>query len=290
MSGTIVAMPASAPSAVVLDMEGVLHVGFEPLPGAVAAVAELRRQGRRLAILTNTTGKSRRLIAERLAAAGFAFAAAEIVTAASATADHLRARHAGRGVLLLAEPGAREEFEGVRLVAAGADADVVCIGGPDDGFTYARLQDAFRALLRGAPLVAMQRNRWWPTASGPGLDAGLYVRGLEYAAGRRAHVVGKPSPAVYRAALVRCGARPAEALMVGDDLVSDLRTARRIGMSTCLVRTGKGGGFSPSPGEVDLDVPALADLPTALGPVPSRSSFSPNLTRAAPQPGGSPRA
>jgi HAD superfamily hydrolase (TIGR01458 family) len=255
-----------APVAVVLDMEGVLHVGFEPIDGSVEAVEALRGFGLPLAILTNTTGKHRDSIVERLAAIGFQFAAGEIVTAASATAEHLRRHHAGRRVLLLAEPGAAAEFDGIPLVERAAEAEVVCLGGPDDGFTYARLQDAFRALLDGAPFVAMQRNRWWPTASGPGLDAGCYVRGLEYASGRRARVVGKPSPDVYRAALRACGVAAAEAMMVGDDLVSDLATARRLGMATCLVRTGKGDAFSPRPGEVTLDLPALADLPAAVHP------------------------
>lgn len=256
----------NAPHAIVLDMEGVLQVSYEPLPGAVAAVTELRRQGRRLAILTNTTGHSREAIAGRLRESGFDFAAADIVTAASATADHVRRRHAGARVFLMAEPGARDEFQGIDLVADAAAADVVCIGGPDESFTYVRLQAAFRALLKGAAFVAMQRNRWWPTAEGPGLDAGAFVAALEYASGRRARVLGKPSADVYRAALRVLRARPAEAMMVGDDPVSDLRTAGRIGMTTCLVRTGKGAAFPVPYPDADLDLPALADLPAAIRP------------------------
>jgi HAD superfamily hydrolase (TIGR01458 family) len=251
--------------AVVLDMEGVLQIGYEPIPGAVEAVSQLRRSGRALAVLTNTTGKTRAAIAERLAASGFDLAAGDIVTAASATADHLRRRHPGARVFLLAEPGAAGEFEGIEIVDEADDADVVCIGGPDERFTYDRLQDAFRALLGGAAFVAMQRNRWWPTAAGPGLDAGAFVRGLEYASGRPARVLGKPSASIYRAALRLVGARASEAMMVGDDPVSDLRTAGRIGMATCLVRTGKGSSFeSPYPG-ADLDLGSLAELPGLLG-------------------------
>jgi HAD superfamily hydrolase (TIGR01458 family) len=252
------------PAGIVLDMEGVLHVGFEPLEGAADAVTALRDAGQRLVILTNTTGKSRARIAGRLESAGFEFAAEDIVTAASATADHLRRRFPDAGVLLLAEPGARDEFDGIRLVETAAAADVVCLGGPDEELTHARLQEAFRALMDGAAFVAMQRNRWWPTAGGPGLDAGCYVRGLEYSANRRARVVGKPSADVYRVALRRLDVPADEAMMVGDDPVSDLRTAARIGMATCLVRTGKGDAFTVESGEVDLDLPALADLPEAI--------------------------
>jgi HAD superfamily hydrolase (TIGR01458 family) len=253
------------PAAIVLDMEGVLQVGYEPVPGAVEAIARLRRAGLPLAILTNTTGRTREAIALRLRSSGFDFAAADIVTAASATADHLRRRHPGARVFLLAESGAVAEFGGIEIVGEAATADVVCIGGPDESFTYDRLQEAFRAVLDGAAFVAMQRNRWWPTPAGPGLDAGAFVRGLEFATGRSARILGKPSAGVYRAALEVLGSRAAATMMVGDDPVADLRTAGRIGMATCLVRTGKGATFpDPYPG-VDLDLPSLAALPDALG-------------------------
>jgi HAD superfamily hydrolase (TIGR01458 family) len=247
----------------VLDMEGVLHVGWVALPGAAGAVAALREQGRELAILTNTTGKTRAQIARRLGEMGIEFAAERIVTAASAAAEHLRREHAGAAVYALVERGGTGDLDGIDLVDDPARADVILVGGPDEGWSYPRLNAVFRALHEGRPLVAMQRNRWWPTAQGPALDAGLFVNGLEYAAQTTATVLGKPSPAIYRSACELLGVPPAEAMMVGDDLESDLPTAREIGMRTCLVRTGKGASF-PRPVEVDLDLPALADLPTAL--------------------------
>jgi len=110
--------------------------------------------------------------------------------------------------------------------------------------------------------VAMQRNRWWTTAAGPALDAGMFVSGLEFAAGVSATVTGKPSPEVYTAACELLGVEPQEAMMVGDDPESDLAPARAIGMRTCLVRTGKGATFGHA--EADLDLPDLAALPAAL--------------------------
>jgi ribonucleotide monophosphatase NagD (HAD superfamily) len=90
----------------------------------------------------------------------------------------------------------------------------------------------------------------------------MYVSGLEYAAGVEATVIGKPAAAIYAVACERAGAAPAEAMMVGDDLESDLRPARDLGMATCLVRTGKGATFAPGPGEVDL---VCADLAAVAG-------------------------
>jgi HAD superfamily hydrolase (TIGR01458 family) len=248
---------------IVLDMEGVLHVDWTVLPGSADAVRELRGRGLELAVLTNTTGRTRAEIAERLAGMGIDLPAARIITAASAAADHLRAAHPGRAVYALVEDGATQDLEGVRLVDDPADAEVILVGGPDAGWTYPRLNRVFRALLGGAPLVAMQRNRWWPTGGGPSLDAGMFVAGLEYAARVQATVVGKPSPEIYRSACGLLGVEPAQALMVGDDLESDLPPARSIGMHTCLVRTGKGASF-PEQADVDLDLPDLAALPARL--------------------------
>jgi ribonucleotide monophosphatase NagD (HAD superfamily) len=110
----------------------------------------------------------------------------------------------------------------------------------------------------------MQRNRWWPTAEGPALDAGLFVTGLEYAARVEATVVGKPAREIYVTACELLGSEPARTAMVGDDPESDLAPARAAGMTICLVRTGKGSSFDVAPGDVDLDLPGLAALPAEL--------------------------
>ena len=169
------------------------------------------------------------------------------------------------------------ELEGVELVDDPAAADVILLGGPDEGWTYPRLNAVFRRLVDGVPLVAMQRNRWWPTVDGPSLDAGAFVAGLEYATGIEATVVGKPAPGIFEVACELAGAPPREAAMVGDDLESDLRPARALGMRVVLVRTGKGASFSPGPGDVDLDAADLAaavDAASALAEVPVASSAS----------------
>jgi HAD superfamily hydrolase (TIGR01458 family) len=254
----------AAVQAVVLDMEGVLHVDYEPLEGAPEAVARLRSAGLELAILTNTTGRTRASIAQRLEEMGMSFPAERIVTAAHATALHVRSAHPGAAVYLLGEQGAAPEFDGVRLVEDPAEADVVVVAGPSREVDYPLLNRAFRALVDGRPLVAMQRNRWWPTTRGPAMDAGGLVAALEYSAEVRADVVGKPCETIYRIALETMDASPDEAVMVGDDLISDLRPAAAIGMRTGLVRTGKGASMTPEPGELTYDEPDLARIADRL--------------------------
>jgi HAD superfamily hydrolase (TIGR01458 family) len=248
---------------VVLDMEGVLHVDWEPLPGAGRAVRALRSAGHEVCVLTNTTTRTREQISDALAGMGVEIAPARIVTAASATAELLRRRFAGARVMLLAERGAEEEFAGVQLVERGP-VDVVAVGGPDEGFGYERLDRAFRALHEGARLVAMHENRWWVTRSGPRLDAGAYVRGLAYAAGARPLVVGKPSPRIFRLACELLGVPPRRCAMVGDDLRSDVLPARRAGLGGVLVRTGKGARHEAEDArvvEADAVLDGISDLP-----------------------------
>ena len=166
------------PRAVVLDMEGVLHVDWQAIAGSAAAVERLTGAGVGLAVLTNTTGRTRADIAGRLGAMGMPIPAGRIVTAASAAAEHLRRHHPGARVHALVEPAIAVELEGgVRLVDDPAAAEVILLGGPDERWTYSRLNAIFRRLVDGVPLVAMQRNRWWPTVDGPSLDAGGFVGG-----------------------------------------------------------------------------------------------------------------
>ena len=257
----------AAPRGIVFDMEGVLHVGYRPLAGAREALAALDAVGLPHVILTNTTSKTRADIAARLDSMGMPYAPERIVTAGSATIAFLQRRHRGKRVLMLAEQGAFDEAAasgGLNLVDDWREAEVVCLGGPDESITYSHLQDAFRALMEGAAFVAMQRNRWWPTPAGPGLDAGVFVKGLEYSSGRRATIIGKPAAGAYRAALRVLGVKAAEAMMVGDDPVADLATAHRIGMRTCIVRSGKGSAFPTPWPTADLDLVGVGDLPAAL--------------------------
>src|SRR6185312_11559552 len=251
--------PRRPPEALVLDMEGVLHVDWAALPGSPEAVRRFAAAGLEIAVLTNTTGRTRAEIAGRLAGLGMPVPAERIVTSASATAEHLRTTTPAPRVCAIAEPGVLEEFAGLDLVDRPADADTIVLGGPDGRWTYAALNDVFAALMRGAALVAMQRNRWWTTRAGPALDAGMFVAGLE------ATVIGKPSPAIFATACALAGVDPAEAMMVGDDLESDLRPAAGLGMATCLVRTGKGETFTPAAGEVDMHADDLAAVADALG-------------------------
>ena len=224
---------------ILLDVDGVLHVSGEAIPGAPRAVAELRQAGHSLRFVTNNSTRPRARLASELRAIGFELDDDELQTTARTAAREL----AGRRVFALVMSGVVPDLEGLELVGEGAQA--VLVGGcdetlePNQVFSYMNLARAFAEIQLGAELFCLHKNRWWQTSRGPLLDAGAFVAGLEYATGVEATVLGKPSPAYFAAALDALGAEPELTWLVGDDAESDVRSAQLFGMRTALVRTGK---------------------------------------------------
>jgi len=254
-------------TAILLDIDGVLQVSGEAVLGAPDAVRALREEGHRLRFVTNNTTRARDQLAGELQAIGFDLAGEDITTTPLAAGKLLQ----GKRVFALTMDSIRDDLaEYVELVSDGADA--VLLGGADesdetgDVFSYDNLNKAFAELREGARLVCLHKNKWWQTSRGPLLDAGAFVAGLEYAAGVKAEIVGKPTAAYFEAALAEVDATPAEAVMVGDDVEADIGGAKAIGMQGVLVRTGK---FRPAAlreaePQPDAVVDSIADLPAYL--------------------------
>ena len=203
-------------------------------------LAELRRRGVPFRYVTNTTRRSRRRLAERLAGYGFAARAEEIISAPQACVATLRARGIRRVAAFVAEE-TLQDFGDFDLESG--KPEVVVIGDLGDAWGFAKLNRAFLHLMDGAELIALQRDRYWLRGDGLALDAGPFVAALEYATGKQALVCGKPSAEFFRTALATLGAqaveRPRDVVMVGDDLWGDVEGAQRAGLTAWMVRTGK---------------------------------------------------
>ena len=256
--------------AVLIDIDGVLTVSWRPLPGAVEAYRRLREAGLATALLTNTTSRTRAVIATTLNKAGFPVRADEILTAPALTAGYLAEHYPGARCLLLNSGEIAEDLAGVTIVD-DPDPDVVVVGGAGTEFGYAALNRVFGHLQRGARLVAMHRNLYWRTDEGLQLDTGAFLAGLEQAAGMQAEVVGKPADAFFATALAAVGADPAAAVMVGDDIEADVLAAQRNGITGVLVKTGK---YLPethhaADGTPDHVLDSFADVPALLGRLPA---------------------
>jgi HAD superfamily hydrolase (TIGR01458 family) len=253
-------------AAILLDVDGVLHVSGAPIAGAAAAVRRLRADGHRIRFVSNTTTRSRAQIGDQLRLMGIEVDDDELQTTGAVAARVLK----GKRVLALTMPGLLDDLEGLQLV--GMNVDAVLLGGADEGeetgrvFSYLNLNRAFHELEAGAELYCLHKNKWWQTADGARLDTGMFVAGLEYAADTEATVLGKPSSAYFSAALDAIDAEPSLTWMVGDDVDGDIVGGHNHGLRTVLVRTGK---FRPDDVErsrvqPDGIVSSIAQLPEWL--------------------------
>jgi len=240
-----------------VDLDGTLYVGDEPVEGAREALGKLRAGGLELRYVTNTTRKPRRVVAETLLSLGFEVGEAEIFTPARAAVGLI----GDSSCFPLVNESLLEDLEGIALTEHHPDH--VLVGDLGEGFTYERLNPAFRCLMDGADLIALQRNRYWRREDGLYLDAGPFVAALEYASAKSASVVGKPERSFFRLTLEDLGLGPHEVAMVGDDAEADVTGAQAAGLKGVQVRTGK---YHPeTEGRPDLMLDSIAALPEALG-------------------------
>jgi HAD superfamily hydrolase (TIGR01458 family) len=237
------------PPAFLFDLDGTLYTDDGPIAGAVTTIAQLRRRQIPVRFVTNTTRTSRRAVVTRLQSYGFTVHVNELFTPAVAALDLLRQRGI-HTVAPFVAPALLEDLEGVELCGGvaqegcGGNPGGVLIGDLGDDWTNRLLNEAFRYVVDGASLVALQKGRYFMGTTGLEVDAGAYVAALEYAAGVPAWVCGKPRAAFFDAVVRSLGldlpfsdaARPA---MVGDDLWNDVEGAQQAGLLGWLVRTGK---------------------------------------------------
>jgi len=250
--------------AVLLDLDGVLYVEDEVLPGAREAVERLRSAGVGMRFVTNTTAHSRTATLDKLRRLGFDLEDEELVTPAALAERLCLERGHERASLLMSE----EVMEDLpALERDDEQPQAVIVGDLGERFGYEVLNRAFRHVMAGAALVALQKNRYWRRADGMSLDVGPFVAALEYATGREADVVGKPARRFFEGVLGGLGSGPGDAVMVGDDVESDVGGALAAGLSGVLVRTGKfredavrRSGVRPT-----AVVDSIADVPELLG-------------------------
>lgn len=219
---------------ILLDLDGVVYVGETVLPGSLEAVSQIRAAGLPLKFVTNTTRRPLGRIVNDLASFGLRVEPRDIYTPAAIARDYLSDRHLAP--FLVVHPDLYEDFAG--LPQDGDEA--VIVGDAGAFFTYDRLNRAYRKILRGAAFLALAKNRNFLDRDGElSLDAGPFVAGLEYACGREATVLGKPSHAFFELAVEGLGLDAEDVAMIGDDAEADVGGAMAAGLMGVLVQTGK---------------------------------------------------
>jgi len=253
-----------------IDLDGVVYTGQEPIPGGAGFLAEARRRGVVFLLVTNNSTASPELVAERLRGMGIDVVPQEILTSAQAAAAYVRA-HArpGARVGIVGESGLRQaaEEEGLRLADDGESSVEWVIAGLDRAFDYAKLTCATRAILAGARFVATNADALLPVEGGqviPG--AGSIVAAIQSATAVVPIVVGKPEPGLFEHGLHRLGGlRPAQVAMIGDRLDTDVVGGRRAGLRTVLVLSGvtteaEARAASSPPDAIAPDLASVAGL------------------------------
>jgi 4-nitrophenyl phosphatase len=226
----------------ILDMDGVLYRGSEPLPGVREFLDALALRERQVMLATNNSMSTPQAYERRLAGMGIDVPAASVITSALATRDYLvRTLPEGAGIYVIGMPALREQLfdeTSFHPVQYGEEQPAAVVVGLDLGFTYDKLNAAHQALQRGARFIAPNIDSTLPTEAGLVPGAGSIVAALATASGQLPFVIGKPETPMLEMAMARMGTRPEETVMLGDRLDTDILAGQRAGMPTVLVLSG----------------------------------------------------
>ncbi|MFN2560887.1 MAG: HAD-IIA family hydrolase [Jatrophihabitans sp.] len=222
-----------------LDLDGVVYVGPDAVPGAPEALAAARAAGMRLAFVTNNAARPPHVVADHLTELGIAATASEVITSAQAAARYLGERlPGGARVLVVGTSGLEQALRERGLVPvsdATGQVDAVVQGYSPD-LNWQMLAEGAVALNRGVLWVATNVDPTVPSPRGPLPGNGSLVAALRMATGREPVVTGKPDPTMHRESLLRSEAN--DPIVVGDRLDTDIEGANAVGCASLLVLSG----------------------------------------------------
>lgn len=246
------------------DLDGVIYVGDQAVPGAVETVKRMKEEGIPIRFVTNTSASPLSVVMAKLERLGVAAEPSEVFTATVAARTYLK-QQGIRNCLAVLNPEVKEEFADY-LAPNDEAVQAVLIGEIGDRWDYPLLNRIFHLVLNGAQLIALHKGRFWKVAEGLRLGIGGFVAGLEYATGTEAVVIGKPMSAFFELGVASLGLQKSEVAMVGDDIDSDVGGAQVCGLKGILVRSGKynEGYVRKSNISPDLIIDGIKDLPSLM--------------------------
>jgi HAD superfamily hydrolase (TIGR01457 family) len=229
--------------AFIIDLDGVIYLLDDPIPGSAEAVRELSASGKKFVLLTNNATPTIQQYLEKLARFGIEVSPEQIMTSAQGVHQYLKNNYEtqGKTAFVIGGEGLLSEVArlGLRLLGdeEAGEADFVLVGW-DLRFDFQKLKSAAMGIRNGAIYIAANTDATYPTPKGLWPGAGSLVAAVSTAGGREPVVVGKPSPLIVVAALERMGADPGDTLLIGDRLDTDIAAGLAAGVDTLLVLTG----------------------------------------------------
>lgn len=250
---------------VMLDLDGTVYHGENPIPGAAEAVTRLRDRDRSLCFFSNNPLHDGAAYVERLQSMGVDARPGEACSSAVVTREYIGDRHAGEDVFVIGSEELREYVGATdaNVVTEPGGADVLLASWTDD-FHYRDMVDALRALDDGTAFLGSDPDPTFPDDDGnPVPGSGAIIRSIAGVVERDPDkVLGKPSDVAVEAVLDRLGETPEDCLVVGDRLETDILLGERAGMQTALVRTGVTDERRLADSDVSPDyvIDSLADI------------------------------
>jgi len=244
---------------ILFDLDGVLYVGSKRITGSLEAINRVRNSGKKCRFITNTSTLSRGSLQRKLEKLGFKIMLEEIISAPQAAKIYLQ-QFADPVCHLLLADDVKSDFNSFRQSLN--HVDFVIIGDIGNAWSYKMLNDVFNLLINGAELIAIHKNRFWQTEHGLQMDVGAFIAALEYASGKSAVLIGKPSDDFFQMALNDMALSANEVAIIGDDIDSDVGGGQNAGLTGILVKTGKYRKEYADKSEIvpDLVLDSIADL------------------------------
>jgi len=217
-----------------IDLDGVLKIGDTPAPDIVEFLNFISENNIPACILSNSTLRTGEQVNEFFASHNIQISIPAI-TAFDATLSYVKRKY--KKVWVLCRNYLIHHFDGI---IENEHPEVVVIGDIEDRWNYQIMNDIFKKVFAGADLIAMHKNKYWYPKDELMIDAGAFVNAIEFASGKEATLIGKPSPLYFKTALETINEKTEDGFfMIGDDIENDVGAAQKIGGKGILMYTGK---------------------------------------------------
>ena len=221
----------------ICDMDGVIYLGNQLLPGVAEFVNWLNENDKRFLFLTNSSERSPKELQQKLQRMGLDIGEEHFYTSALATAAFLKKQAPGCTAFVIGAPGLLNALYDIGVTMNDVDPDYVIVG-ETASYNYEVITKAVRLVLNGTRLIATNSDLTGPTEFGIAPACRSLVAPIELATGKKAYFMGKPNPLMMRTGLQLLGVHSEEAAMVGDRMDTDVIAGMESGLATVLVLSG----------------------------------------------------